>query len=117
MKSLVLAQQSSLTFDQFKWVWVAAFSVFGLLLIIGGLVVSRRTRVGRMEARQKLMGFIRSGVLWEEDITQALNAPHLSPAPPDLTPQMWLDRILDGSPLIEQLLLNWQRPWGASSPG
>jgi hypothetical protein len=106
----VVAQQGNLTFGQFVWGWIGGMCFLGVLFIIGGWTFSRSKTAGKTQVRQTLLGLIRSGTLREEDVTPALEAPHLPPAPEEMSGQMWLERILAGAPEIEQLIRFWKRP-------
>jgi hypothetical protein len=99
-----------LTFGQFQWIWIGAMSAFGVIFIVVAQVFSRNPKAGHGQARQVLMGLLRSGTLREEEVNQALNAPHLPPPPENMVRWEWQDRILDGSPVIEELINRWKRP-------
>lgn len=101
------------------WFMMGLFGIDGLFSLIYGLLYSRKKRVGRRRSRLLLMSLIKWGVFTEEDLNQAWSEPAPAPVPTaDVSPpsvQNWRDRILDGSPAIQQVILNWERPWGYAS--
>lgn len=101
------------------WFMMSLFGIDGLFSLIYGLFYRRKKRVGRRRSRLLLTSFIKWGVFTDKDLSQARSAPAPAPVPTaDASPpsvQNWQDRILDGLPAIQQVILNWERPWGYAS--
>lgn len=101
------------------WFMMGLFGIDGLFSLIYGLFYRRKKKVGRRRSRLLLMSLIKWGVVTDEDISQAWSVPVPAPVPTaDASPpsvQNRQDHILDGSPAIQQVILNWERPWGYAS--
>lgn len=87
--------------------------ICGLLLIIGGIVTARRKKIRGSHARQILRHLLKWGILRDEDIERALAEADPAPEPKGRFFQMQenpLDRVLKASSVIQNLILNWERP-------
>ncbi len=111
--------QNSVPIALVLFIIVGCFFLSGLSFVLGSFLVRRRKKVGPAQSRLILKHLIRWGVLQEEDIDQALNAGEVAAekaaASPIAFAQIWPDLAVKGSPAIQQLILNWERPWAESS--